>query len=476
MGSTRLVVVAACAVALAAAGCSAGTPAAPERPKMVDHPKAEVPKDRDARPALRRLDYCGLLAAAGATGLDARPGPFACDGKLGHERVSIRVTELDSATRLRTPARDLGGAKAYVPDAPAGCTVHLPVSFTLALTLSAIDTPCPRLEPAATKVVTTLADPAGARTEPYWDACGALSATLDSLDDRGEVDNAYDRALQACHQGDDVQLSLFHDFADRPWRPTGTVAGTPATVDEVDSGCWVSWRRSPATVPHTPGLVPMATVVAGDCARAKETAGAAIGVLRSPPPAGDARQPVFYAPTEPDAPFPGACAYTRIGPQSTCEPAINLAVPAGWPEILATSETDPNMDCAVATEAVGARFGPRASPVTMVFNGLGSCYFLTPERLVELEVDVRPESVTSIAPMVRDGTRVTIAGHPGYQLPDAQSGERAIQVGLTGDPDDEGTLFVRLRVGQVRPERGLSQADLAKLTPLIADVLNAHAS
>jgi hypothetical protein len=236
----------------------------------------------------------------------------------------------------------------------------------------------------------------------------------------------------------------------------------------------VSWRRGPATIPHAPALLPTATVVAGDCPRAKEVAGAAVGVLRAPPPAGGVAQPVLYAPTEPDSPHPGACAFKEIGAQSTCEPAINLAVPTSRTEILATAEIDPNMDCAVATEAVGTRFGPRASPVTTVFDGLGSCYFLTPERLVELEVDVRPQSVTTIAPMSSDGTRVTIAGHPGYRLPDVQPGERTFQVGLTADPEDEGTLFVRLKVGPVRPERGLSQADLAKLEPLIADVLNAH--
>lgn len=146
---------------------------------MGNQPKAAVPKDRDVRAALRGLDYCALLASAGATGLDARPGPFACDGELGprRERVTIRITGLDSAARLRTPARDLAGAKAYVPDEPAGCTVHLPVSFALALTVGSLDIPCRRLEPATAKVVTALADPAASRTDPGWDACGVPPAT-----------------------------------------------------------------------------------------------------------------------------------------------------------------------------------------------------------------------------------------------------------------------------------------------------------
>jgi hypothetical protein len=440
---------------------------------MVDQPKAAVPKDRDVRAALRGLDYCALLASAGATGLDARPGPFACDGELGprRERVTIRITGLDSAARLRTPARDLAGAKAYVPDEPAGCTVHLPVSFALALTVGSLAIPCRRLEPATAKVVTALADPAASRTDPGWDACGVLRATRH---DRREVSDEPDHALRSCRQGDDVRLSLFHDLPDPRRRPTETVAGTPASVDEVGSGCRVSWRRGPARIPHAPDLVPTATVVAADCTRAKEIAGAAIGVLATPPPAADARQPVLYAPTEPDSPNPGACAYTRIGAKSSCEPAVNLAVPGSRTEILAAAETDPNLDCAVATEAVGTRFGPRMSPVTMVFDELGSCYFLSPERLVELEVDVRPQSVGSIAGY--GGTRVTVAGHPGYRLPDVQPGERSIQVGLTRDPDDDGTLFVRLRVGPVHPERGLAPADLAKLEPLVADVLTAHFS
>jgi hypothetical protein len=460
--------VVACAL-LVLAGCSVSAEEVPERPVARLRHRVETPADRDlaaVRAALGRVDFCAALAAGKVRALDATGGPFACSGALGSGRVDAGVRVFDTETRLRTPAQVVGGAKAYVTEEAGACTVDLPVSFGLAITVSGLSASCRELLAVAAAFVAGA--PAGA---PQRDACGALLASYRALGERADdLADVADRAGGSCLRGRAERLDL-RNWLPRALRADDTVAGIPVTVSGGQS-CSVTWRLSARPLPHAVDTVPVATVTADGCPRAKELAGAAVAVFRARADLVAPQDPLVYRADEPDSPARGACAFVQVGRGSDCEPHAEVAVPGGRDAVVRAQGTDPNVDCAVARDAVAAHFGQREA-VAMTFNGLGTCRFVTADRLVEVEVDVRPESLASVEPMSPDAGDVTIGGHPGILLPDSPTGRHTIQIALGGE-DDAGTLYVALHAGPVGPAPGIAKADLDKVELVVADVLAAH--
>lgn len=129
-----------------------------------------------------------------------------------------------------------------------------------------------------------------------------------------------------------------------------------------------------------------------------------VATLRATPGEGSPQRPLLHGPDDSDSPYPGACA--DLGDAADCVPYARTTVPSG-DELLDT--TDPDVFCAVAMDAVATVFGEDMEPVT---TGEGGCHFVSPERLVQLTFDVRPDRLSSATG--HGPERVTIAGHPGF--------------------------------------------------------------
>jgi hypothetical protein len=463
--------VAGCAGVLFLAGCSADEPPAPDGPlPKVEHPKAPIPKDRDEQAvlsALRRVDPCALLDPSGGAvagfPADLKPqasGPFTCsidpsEGKYGGA-VHVKFNRFTEDDRIKLPLLTLGGGKAYVKTHMTTCNVFLPVSFTMAIEFSTIvqegADPCPAPKAFAQVAAPKLANPDAVQAPLSWDACGALRTAVGdgSLDYKPGI-----FGIEGCSTTSNGSLHFTHGWKSGSKATSETVGGKRVEVDATSNfgpGCSVGWRHGTARTQSARSNEFWVGVLLQDCAKAKALAERVMTVLASPPPEVAPQRPVLYGPDEADMAAPGACAHA--GRPHDCQPYVEVPVPPGTKDKVRAAQADPNVECALAIEAVAKHFGPQWKPV--IDSDLG-CQFVEPARSGWISVNTNSARLSDTGRS--DGeSDATIAGHPGRVKADH------VAVSLGKSADSDGQLFVTL----------WHLKDQSKAEAMVADILGRH--
>jgi hypothetical protein len=176
---------------------------------------------------------------------------------------------------------------------------------------------------------------------------------------------------------------------------------------------------------------------------------------------------LLYGPDDPDSPYPGGCAYVDRGDRTDCAPYAGTSLP---PDDDIVSATDPNASCAVAMDAVATGFGAGMVPVTMADH----CYFVSPERLFQVEFDVWPDALRDVTEPGPE--QVTIAGHPGFVKP-GQEPRTPYRVWLAAatSADRPGTLRFDITPGPLATGP-LPAEVIAKVEPVLAEIVRQHFS
>jgi hypothetical protein len=193
--------------------------------------------------------------------------------------------------------------------------------------------------------------------------------------------------------------------------------------------------------------------------------------MREAPPNDVApQQPLLYAPDEPDSPQPGACA--MLPSDDLCEPYVEVPVPGDAAAILAGSDADANVTCAVVLDEITAGFGQRFQPVTMGSSDSRSCAFVEPDRLLQVEVDIWSDPLGR-EPIYPNTTDVEYAGHPGQVGPGHE--DYSAWMSTSTKVDEGGTVSFSVRTGEaasgpVPPE------SIAAAETVLTEILRNHFS
>jgi hypothetical protein len=309
--------------------------------------------------------------------------------------------------------------------------------------------------------VTVLAGPEAARVDPRWDACTALGEALDGKDRPRLAGNG----LDDCTDQTTRRSISFADGLISTGEPrTATIGGKQVRVYEQDTSCDVYWRQGPFASRFAPTPDYQVVAVAHDCDASTALAESVMEVLAEPPPSGaEPRQSLFYAPDEPDSPWPGACAYTEgVSRPGRCEPHRAVPVPGDI-----AKSFDAQVMCAVAVDAVRAHFGARLRPVAVTDSGVNDCYFVEPERTIQLQFVVKAGPL-SREPGDRD---VSVAGHPGYVT------DHRYRLSTSREVDTQATVRLTVLTGPVVPaETPLPAGTDVKAEAVLADVLEKYFS
>lgn len=397
----------------------------PELPAVV-HPKAEVPKDRDpaaVMAALTRLDACALMGSAKAVPM----APHRCrlETAPGESMTLTLGSLLGGRERHGSDVQTIKGARVYVqgPD-HLRCAADIPVSFTQTIevgftTFHDVLTParCEQVWTMAAGVVTRLAKPDAYLSRlpaARWNACTALARSLGLTAPTSEHD--FVNGLDDCTDpnGQQVELSFGRDFKSSPDQTVRQLGGKRVRQQKF-SICDLQWSQGRSGVASAPQQV--VTVRAKTCAQADKMALVLIKALDGPSPAqAKPQHPLIYKSGEPDMAAAGACAdFGNF--RMPCEPYHQVEAPTGAREVLRRVKADPNVNCAIAVEAVGKHLGPGFRPVTT--NGqsenLGNraCAFVeqSHELVISVSViDAAPPSADALEP---PGKSVTVQGRPG---------------------------------------------------------------
>lgn len=160
------------------------------------HPDGREPGPGLGRRARRRpaIDPCALLDPGGAhlPGVPAgttteREAPFRCrldieDYEGWLDQVYLTILDLPTEERLQLSTEPIGGIRSYRMTEEGACTVYLPVSFRLAVQITAkLDedvAPCDAADAVAQQVDARLSASEQVESEPCWDACPVLAAAL----------------------------------------------------------------------------------------------------------------------------------------------------------------------------------------------------------------------------------------------------------------------------------------------------------
>lgn len=478
------IVAASCVIALAVTGCVAKQPHETKGPpSTVQHPPPPLPKDRDewaVLAALARIDPCAVLESAGVGTLQAS-SPSTCQAaNPGGGKVAFRVDRLPTARRLKLPSRTLAGAKVYV-DAPADCTVWLPVSFELAVAIDVRDAPasvdrCTGAQTIATAAANALADPVAVQADIRWEACAALrSAPGTDVAPPDMMDRCLDQHSKA------VLEFKYSTPGMSDWQRTtvsGVVVWTRDDPDPKAPSCHAEWSFGPAARHARNGMQLVASLGAVDCGRVTPLVEPLITALRKPPPQVEPQRPLLYRPDEPDSSQPGACAYAAL-PQTgaplpmaaNCAPYVQVPVPAEAGEIARAAEADANVHCAVALDAIVKHLGTEMRPVTVS----STCHFVQPERLIRVEFAVSSATVQDISKSGLPGAeQIEMARHPGYRLPRRDNrADYEIWVATSTSPSRPGSLHLTLGTGPVATQPLLADT-AAKVEPILADILRKY--
>jgi len=299
----RWLAIAVVVVTMLSAGCS-GPETVPPRETHSEPSTSETPQGRDEKrviDALRRLDMCAVLQAAVGAGRELRAyRPSECVTFDSAPEVELRVARLAADKRTSMPAKDLGGAKAYVQGSTSECLVQLPVSADLVIVFGTNDV-CAKLEPLAAQAVPLLNRPATLEGEPRWDACTVLREAPNVAPGPDEnVDHCTDTKTLASFEF----RYATPGGAETGWRRSTVDGVEVSTLDDRDPdapSCTSDWSIGPAVSDHADGEF-VARVRAIDCAKVTPLVAPLVAALKQKPDAGDPQRPLLYAPGEPDHP------------------------------------------------------------------------------------------------------------------------------------------------------------------------------
>ncbi|OLF04528.1 hypothetical protein BLA60_40265 [Actinophytocola xinjiangensis] len=438
------------------AGCTGDEPV----DRVTDRPVVDLPADRDENTvvtALRRADLCSVLGTAAGPGERVvASSPARCALGEPSPEVVLRVGTLDSQERLVLAATGFSGAKAYVDQRRTDrCAIHFPVSFRLAVTLETTGNSCARAEELADGVAAGLTGSTGAA--PVWEAC-ALLRTVPGTEPGPveDLDSCVDTSSSAT-----LELVYPQDFPP-PLARRETIGGAEvwATVDTDPDhpSCALEWA------PAAERLV--VRLRATTCEAVEPMVAPIHAEARTPPPETTATGRLLYGPDEPDRRFAGACGFADLRgarPQA-CSPFTNA--PAEAVENPLDTGDEPGAACALALAAVTEHFGDLRA-VVVDEHGTFACYFVAPERLVQVEFSVSPRTTFDQRPGART---VEIEGHTGNVFTERppRPGYRYV---IAASPDS-GVLRLRVTAG---PVAGAELGDGgAKAERVLADVLRQH--
>lgn len=514
-------------VLLAAAACSSSSDHTNDNhedpfeplPK-VEYSSGSVPQDRDqdaVTAALARIDPCALVDPAGV-GLRGYPGtlrpeangPHVCETiNADEDRVRVAVgVELPPEERFNRQLITLGGAKAYVAkQSSIHCQVALPVSFSHAIEFTGssmgVDADaCAAAKGFAAAAAKRLAHPEDVelgRARDRWPMCDLLGQALgdrpngtelrfgtDSLDGM-DTCGLWQRSGGDFGTGTELEpvaadVSLQVEYGDPEPEPDefGTVNGRALSVYRYASatGCMVGWKERPTLSGGGERRAAWFHVAAPSCSRARKTAAGVTGLLDSGRPvAAQPQRPVLYASAEPDVAAAGGCVDLRDQAPSDCAPYVPAEVPDDPVETIRAAEADPNVNCALALDAVREQFGERMRPVTAVHGTDAdgapgyACGFL--EASHSRQVWIRASS----DPMGQDAGS-HIDGRPAHDVTTRSDGIRQLWVALDGT-SEPGHLYAEVLV---TPDRRLiaqgyppvDKKPLQRLDELMADVMAEH--
>ncbi|MGH3358832.1 MAG: hypothetical protein ACRDO7_08510 [Nocardioidaceae bacterium] len=527
-GHTRAALAAvALSVIAACSNASEETAADPFEPlPTVEYASGKVPLDRDAdavTAALTRIDPCALVDPKGAgvrTYAESRrpeaDGPHVCEisnANYDDVRVTLGVElpatggSLGGHDRFTRDLVTLGGAKAYVAEQDSTfCRVALPVSFTHAIEFVGSDMgvgadACAAATGFAAVAARRLERPGRVeqpRGPDRWSMCDLLGDAVGTLPKGTELRMGSDflRGIDGCGvwqthgeklgMGGEllpvaakVSLEIEYTSPEPEFdRFHGTVNGR--RLDGYTSGgCVLAWNEWDAPGASAGPQVARLKVNAPTCGRGKKLVAQVTKVLddRPPPSESAPQRPVLYDPDEPDVAAPAGCADLAEFATADCAAYAETDVPDGGVEVIRGAEADPNVNCALALDAVRAHFGERMRPVTAVHGAAAdgspayACGFVEPSHATQVWIRASSE------PMGQEpGSE--IGGHPARDLTTAGEGMRQLWVALDG-AQDRGHLYAEVLV---RPDRStgmfsdspVDELPLRKLDELMTDLVDEH--
>ncbi|MDN5856764.1 MAG: hypothetical protein L0K86_28805, partial [Actinomycetia bacterium] len=515
---------AACAVVLVGVvGCSDAADPAKDDPSptprdRIEYASQDIPEDRAAdavESALGRLDACALIDPRGvdvkrfsaSSELEAQ-SPHSCAVTNGeYEDVSVTLgVELSTEDRFTNKVTSLGGAKAYIlgADKNTFCRVALPVSFTHTIEFrgssSGVDShACATVKSFAAAAAERLDDPDSVelgRDRARQTACNILRPAID-LKRGTEIRYGSDflSGMDRCEawespKADDMfvpvspnaylSIEYGEPTADYYEEDFGTIAGRQIHGDS-SAGCVLAWdeRKPPSSVAD--GDVAQFRVSSTSCKKSERLVSDITTVIDQDrvKSSGAPQRPVLYEPDEADSPAVGACADISTFEESDCEPYADADAPSTGEQTIDEAAADPNVNCAIAQDAVQEHFGADMRPVTAVYGADASgkpryaCGFVEESHALQVWV------VASEDPM-NQTPGSEIDGHPTHDVTTVSEGTRQMWVALD-DPERPGHLFAEVRVLPSRDhgmysDSPVNEKPLEKLDEAMTDIVSAHFS
>lgn len=516
-------VVAVGAVALAGlVGCS-DDDAAPgpslELRDRIAYAVSDTPQDRASgavESALGRLDACALIdpAGAGVAGfaesaeLEAR-SPHSCTVRNNaYDNVSVTLgVELSPDDRFANKLTSLGGARAYVLASTTKtlCRVALPVSFTHAIGFFASTSgtdrqACAPAKDFAATAAERLATPESVefdRNRARQTACAILRRAVD-LDRGTEIryGTDFDAGMDRCGvwesgpQGDEseiepaaptsyLSIEYGESAADYYDDSFGTISGRRIHGED-SAECTLAWDEwKPASAADA--AVARFQVSAPSCTKSKRLVTDIVEVIDrgEAESSREPQRPVLYEPGEADSAAVGACADVKESEEIDCTPYAEADAPSTGEQTIKAAEADPNVNCAIAIDAVHEHFGSDMSPVTARYSGEThgdakyACGFVEESHALQVWFVASPDPMNQTPDSEMDG-------HPVHDLTTASQGMRQMWIALD-EPDESGHLYAELRV-LPSPDHGMyadapvNEKPLEELDETTSEIVSEHFS
>lgn len=472
------------------------------------------PADRDPAAlmaALRQIDACKLIdqAAAAAVGYQivslGAPSPHHCQAfpKGSFSELDVRIgSDFELPNRFFAAPLDLAGMRGYRTDLSVEvCQVDLPVDLELSISTwvrrdaqsNEKFKACDVATAVATSAAARLAHPEQVRADPAvlvlstWDACTLLLLPLGDhareyrlTRGQGLFDNAMD-SCAATHKDNhtltwDFQLRI--DYRKEDWtkgvyeHPSDVEGKQVVLRDDTRQGCERAWTHQP--VPAFGGSwVAVIAVISRTCEL--EPVAQIIRAERAGPPPVQPLAQVLYRVDQPDLNYPGACVDYGGAIAGGCQPAHQVSVPTDPAQRRQAADHDPNVTCALTTDAVRARLGAGMQPVT----SSSSCAWVEPTHTVSIKFRV---DTTGTAQSYGGSTKtrdITIGGHPALRIDhtdDPEHQQWEVYVSTGNDLAQPGVLGAELTTYSPRGSPDGTPADTKPgglLEPILADILSA---
>ncbi|WP_020669035.1 hypothetical protein [Amycolatopsis nigrescens] len=431
-------VLAAVVAVLGTAGCATAISGTAQPAGAGSGEQSAIPKlpDRDMQAvtvALRKLDACQLLDLGvaqrrGVAEANTVPtGPHSCllspdpEYSPATDGIEIEVgTHTEQFDRYRGEIATVGGMKAYQyqddSESHHGCRLVLPVSFTRGITLSydAYDDvdACPVLKEYAEGTVAKLQNPDALTVDntkrPFsaWDGCFFMAQllgpeaekhTYEPEGTKDEFSGCRAQPKRVEGQPPSAQQSPELEAHYDKWDPSSSdvardVAGKPGIVNDYRSNCKLSWNHGDSGAGNEWFGSLVFELTAANCDIAAQLAEKVVATAGQAPSDADAKpqRPLLYKADENDSGALGACVdFGATGGQSDCEPfKEGTPVPKGTDELLAASDENRHVQCAVFKDTVLAVYGPSFQPITWGAH----CFFVEPTHTMLLTVNVDGEN------------------------------------------------------------------------------------